>query len=487
MDTKIEKKAYKEVSHYMVGNVSVAILGFAISLLYSRMFDPEAFGIYSQVSGVYSLIVQIYGGWMISSIQRYAPQYIINNEKEQFYGSFCVGHVFMAVVFLLVGNLLLLVYPFSDLYRILIFIYAFVYLVEELMMIFCAFLQVEGKSARYSNAIVLKNFFKVILILWLYYFCDVRSVVTIVLGIFLTELIQCVWLAISNRYWSFFRIEYFRAGLMKQMMQYGLPLMGVAVTTWVLNVSDRYVIGFYCLAADVGIYSYAYSIAHTLFYTLMQGVILGAYPRIVTKWETEGAEGAQIEIAKYWRMFLLLILPCCVGAICVSQDFFRALIADQYYDGYRVFAIIAVSMFVLGCTQFTNKIWELRGDTKRVLVLNIIAAVTNIVLNFLLIPVLGYIVAAYTTVAAQIIYVIVSVIWSQKIFTFDWRGKAMVRIGVSAGVMAAATYVPNVFMQAGMVRLVIKVTFGIVVYAAAILVSGEITREEICSVLNKRR
>ena len=83
MDTKIEKKAYKEVSHYMVGNVSVAILGFAISLLYSRMFDPEAFGVYSQVSGVYSLIVQIYGGWMISSIQRYAPQYIINNEKKQ--------------------------------------------------------------------------------------------------------------------------------------------------------------------------------------------------------------------------------------------------------------------------------------------------------------------------------------------------------------------------------------------------------------------
>lgn len=479
------EKTYKEIVQYMLGNVSVAILGFVISLLYSEMFDPASYGIYSQVAGIYGLVVQIYGGWMVSSIQRHAQQYFMRHQKEQFFGSFVIVQIFMGIAFILAGNGILLAVSLPPLYRTLIFIYTFVYMFEEMMLIFCAFLQVEGNSARYSTSIVLNNLLKIGFLLFLYYILDYRSVAAIVVSLLLTEIIQCVWIGKTNGYWRYVRKKNLDMPMMKRMARYGIPLMGVAVTSWVLSISDRYIIRFYYSDIEVGIHSYAYGLAGSLFQALTQGIILSAYPRIVEKWESGGEEDAREEIGKYWRLFLLILAPCCVGACCVAKDFFHTLVAEEYYEGYVIFSVTAFAMLIMGFSHFTNKVWELCRDTKKILLLNIIAAVFNVVTNFIFIPLYGYYAASCTTLVSYFVYFVVSIVWSRKIFPLDWKWKSVIRIAFCTIVMGIATLALDMFTLVPGVRLAAKILLGVLVYSFLIIATGEFSICEIRKMLKR--
>ena len=69
-----KNKIIKETGMYLIGTVMVSILGFILSILYSKMFNPYDYGIYSLVYSTYSLITNIYGGWISLSMIRNAEQ-----------------------------------------------------------------------------------------------------------------------------------------------------------------------------------------------------------------------------------------------------------------------------------------------------------------------------------------------------------------------------------------------------------------------------
>ncbi|MEZ0610033.1 hypothetical protein ACAW74_16060 [Fibrella sp. WM1] len=48
--------------------------------------------------------------------------------------------------------------------------------------------------------------------------------------------------------------------LMKALCTYAMPLVGLAVWSWLINYADRYLIGYYLTRADVGIYSVGYGL-----------------------------------------------------------------------------------------------------------------------------------------------------------------------------------------------------------------------------------
>ena len=61
----------KETGIYFIGTIGVAILSFVISLLYSNMFTTADYGLYNLIAALYSLLYQLFTGWMTHSILRY--------------------------------------------------------------------------------------------------------------------------------------------------------------------------------------------------------------------------------------------------------------------------------------------------------------------------------------------------------------------------------------------------------------------------------
>ncbi len=77
------------------------------------------------------------------------------------------------------------------------------------------------------------------------------------------------------------------ADTLKEFAAYGLPRGGVAtIGTWILSLSDRYVIEFFRGATEVGLYSTGYGIADRTVKLVVASLELAIGPILINTWES---------------------------------------------------------------------------------------------------------------------------------------------------------------------------------------------------------
>lgn len=475
------KKMYSETIVYFVGTVSVSILGFAISLLYSKLFDPSDYGIYSLVAGGYGLISSVYGGWMAQSIIRSYEKY---KGKDEFKCSIFQGHFVMSIVFFLGMMFFVKIANLGNLYNKLLIIMGIVYFFEYFILIINTFLRCEGDAKQYSWNTTRNNLLKIIFLLVLYYIIDIRSIIVICGSILLAEMVQSVYLAIKFKVYKYLFEHNFKLFIFKKLFLFGFPLMGVAITSWILNFSDRFVIKLYYSEAEVGLYSYASSLATSIFNMLVQFIMLGAFPNIIKAWEKGGKREASSVLENYLHIYIIILLPSIFGVMAVANNLFIVLTDSRYHQSFPIFIMSSIGTFILGLTQYTNKAWEVTNKTKNVLFLNIMTAILNILLNIILVPLVGYQMAAATTVISYFIYLLISLRATRNILPIKVNRIIVLKILVSCITMFLfITLLNYIFGTYTLWGLLLKILGGGAIYVIMILVLKCIKIEEIKKLL----
>jgi O-antigen/teichoic acid export membrane protein len=106
----------------------------------------------------------------------------------------------------------------------------------------------------------------------------------------------------------------------------------------------------------------------------------------------------------------------------------------------------------------------------------IIGALTNFLLNIILVPRYGIIAAAVTTLIAYILLVIIIGYSSRKHFTFDLNFRFIFKCFFAATSMALLIWIFNPKSVAG---IVISIIIGIIIYFCLLVVQRGFTREEL--------
>ena len=196
------------------------------------------------------------------------------------------------------------------------------------------------------------------------------------------------------------------SGMLKQYLRFGIPLMGLAVSNWLLTTSDRYIIKFFGDNAEVGIYSTNYSLANSIYMMFSLIVVNAFHPIIMKEWDKSQERTLKL-VSNTIDLYLLLMVPLTFYG-CLKSDLLLSLFkGDMYASHSDIFSWTALGIFFYGLSLLYHKYYELTEHTHMILLINIIAAVSNIVMNFVLIPKFGFGVAAFTTFLSYIIYIIV--------------------------------------------------------------------------------
>lgn len=194
--------------------------------------------------------------------------------------------------------------------------------------------------------------------------------------------------------------------LLRQYLHFGLPLVGLSISNWFLTTSDRYVIKFLGDIEQVGIYSTNYSLANSIYLMFALILVNAMHPIIMRKWEDD-KKGAMIIVSNTLNQYLMLMLPL-VFYGCLKSDILLSLFkGDSYSSHYGVFVWTALGVFVHGISLLCHKYYECIQKTNQILLVNIIAAIFNIVANFILIPIIGFEAAAFTTFLSYVLYTII--------------------------------------------------------------------------------
>ncbi len=202
----------------------------------------------------------------------------------------------------------------------------------------------------------------------------------------------------------------FSARFWKYAVLYNLPLIPHYLSQTVLNSADRIMIKDMIDESSAGIYSLAYSVSMimTLFNTALSQTLS---PWIYQKIKYQKTE----DISHVAYISLILIAAVNVILISLAPEIVALFAPKSYYDAIWVMPPVAMSVYFMFAYDIFAKFQFYYEKTKFVMLASIIAAVLNIVLNFIFINLLGYYAAGYTTLFCYMVSTIGHYVFMQKI------------------------------------------------------------------------
>lgn len=225
-----------------------------------------------------------------------------------------------------------------------------------------------------------------------------QSVTSIVIGILL--LLFFFW-----KSQCFINLQFWKYGL-----KIGLPMIFHMIGMQILNQSDRIMINKICGSYDAGLYSVPYSICNILV-ILWTSVTNGLVPWIYTKLYLNAIE----EIYDITRKMVKVISFVVISFIAMAPLAMHILADEKYQEGINCIPAIAFGMYFMCMYNMFVTIENFHKKTIYIAVCTVSAAIINLLLNLLLIPVFGYHMASYTTMFCYVLLAILHFNVSRKI------------------------------------------------------------------------
>jgi O-antigen/teichoic acid export membrane protein len=216
--------------------------------------------------------------------------------------------------------------------------------------------------------------------------------------------------------------------LWREYLKFGIPLMPAGLMVWITMASDRWFVMNMLSSYDVGIYAIGAKFA--LLITLGVETFRKAWwPIAMDMLHKE--EGPQF--FKTISLWYVGIGSLSAIVLTIISPYLVSFIADdRYYESWKI-----VGVLCWGSLFYGFYLISLMGIFKsKKTYLNIYihggGAVLNIILNFVLIPVMGIIGAAISTSISVMVNNVVGMIISNKYYKIDWNwGYYVVIISVS--------------------------------------------------------
>lgn len=177
---------------------------------------------------------------------------------------------------------------------------------------------------------------------------------------------------------------------------YCKPLVINSLALWINGYLDKYFITAICGVSQNGIYSVASKIPSILaicYSIFSQAWTLSA----VRDYDAEDKDGF---ISNTYNIYSSLLMCVCSLLILFNIPLAKFLYAKDFFEAWRYSSILLIAIMFNAMTAFLGGLFSATKNSKVLAFTTIISALTNTVLNALLIPVLGALGAAIATAIA---------------------------------------------------------------------------------------
>jgi len=225
-----------------------------------------------------------------------------------------------------------------------------------------------------------------------------------------------------------FNLVFWR-GLLRQALPIGFSLIMIQIF---YNI-DTVMLGFMRSDEEVGYYNAAYKIIMLLI--LASGAYHDAIFPVISNYYTTSMDSLKSLLLQTARLMVTLALPLAVGGTVLARPIMNLIYGAKYEAGIIAFQIL-VWTFAINCidTIYSRGLLASNRQNKYALVLTVVAA-SNVLLNFVLIPLLGLLGAAIATVLAQIIALLMFYIEFSEILQVSFKGYVL-KPAVASAIMA---------------------------------------------------
>ena len=200
-------------------------------------------------------------------------------------------------------------------------------------------------------------------------------------------------LAFKKSNWNV-KWEYVKYG-----MKFNIPLIPHYASQQILSSCDRIMISYMVDEASAGIYGLSYQIA-TVVHMVWVAVNSVLIPWTYNKIESGRAE----DVKRQTKNIITAYAAVCVGVMFIAPEVVKIFVPAKYYEGIYIIAPVVGGTFFVAVFNLFSLLEFYYKKTVYVMIVSLIAAILNLILNRMFIPVYGYQAAAYTTLVCYCLY-----------------------------------------------------------------------------------
>ena len=262
---------------------------------------------------------------------------------------------------------------------------------------------------------------------------------------------------------------------LREYLQFSLPLTPNNFVRWVTDSSDRYLITYFLGLNSVGIYSAAYSFGSLiqLFVSPLQLILL---PALSNLYDENKIDEIIVYMSHSLRYFLLVSIPAVFALSSLAKPLLRIFTTQDFLSGWLVIPIIALSGLLAGIFQIFVNIMFLVKETKSITYINLAGAVLNVLINLFLIPLIGILGAAISTLLAYFFMAVFCTHISLKYFKHEFYFRDIAKSVLSS---VAMYFFVSHFEILTILELFEVAGMGMLVYLFAMFLMGGFNDHEI--------
>lgn len=195
----------------------------------------------------------------------------------------------------------------------------------------------------------------------------------------------------------------------KKILAYALPLLPHYLAQHVMNNSDRIMVNNLVSESAAAIYSLAVttSLVMTVIWSAVNGSLVPYTYEKMNAGETDGIRRISVPLVLFYGVM-------CFGVTLITPELFLFLAPVTYHEGIFAVPPVAAVAFLSAMYNLLANVEFYYKKTKWIAISTVVAAVVNVVLNAVFIPVFGFIAAAYTTLVSYLILLVMHWIGYRK-------------------------------------------------------------------------
>lgn len=388
------KYLIKNTGILTISNFSSKILVFLIVPLYTYYLSIEEYGNYDLIISTIQLLVPVLSLNIVDGVMRFSMSKDIDRNQVISIGVRYLIVAEFGVAIIIVCNYVTGLWNGLSGFELLTFFYFSFYMLNQFaIQLAKGFEQVNDMAI--AGVIGTVSLLAANVIALIFLDSGIR-------GFFIANIIgqaiPTLFLFYRMRIWRYMHLSIDK-NLNREMISYSFPLLFSTIGWWVNSAFDKYVVAIMCGVASNGLISVAYKIPSII--NTLQSIFVQAWQiSAIKEYETDGSEKFYKEAFVYLNTFI------CIGAsflLLFNKIISGILFSKEFYKAWELVPFLVLSSVFNSSAGFLGPILSAKKDSISMAKSAVYGALTNIVLNILLVFLMGVKGATIATAMASLV------------------------------------------------------------------------------------
>lgn len=424
----------KNTAIFAIGNVASRLISFFLVPLYTNILTTAEYGVVDLVNTLCTVLAPILILNINEAVMRFALDKGANYKKIMSTGlTVFVGAILFGILVIPASSLFSEVAPYST------YIYFYTVTLAGSQLFLC-YLRGKENIAFYSVGSVLQTMtialFNILFLAVLH-----KGIKGYFLAYIISNIITILFAFIAGNVREVIRDYKFDIKLTKAMAAYSVVLIPNTFMWWIMNSSDRVMVTSIIGVAANGIYAVSYKLPSLV--STMTGIFNQAWSYSAIR--EDGAEDENEYNNMVFNRLISIVMLLSIALLTIVKPFLRLYVGMDYYSAWEYTPFLIIGSAYLTLATFMATSYTVHKDSFGYLFSATFGAVLNIVLNFLLIPIIHVYGAAFATCISYIAVFAFRLIHTKKYIKYNIKNKEFIGGSVFLILSSISLFLDNYF------------------------------------------